>query len=173
LPKIGRAYAGRGAYDSSYREGAEEQATQGFENQIGDISMQRDEDAAKIGQALREQEAQFGSQKGLLQTIQGRLGETNDVNELTQLRNEMDRRIAELSASRAGNQSRESQMQRFNQLAPAGDRMGQLSQTLSSVINGQAPGPLKRAVAQQIIGSAGLPKREQDQLLQQVNSQIG
>jgi len=172
LPKIGRAYAGRGAFDSSYRIDAEAGAQKGFENQITDLSEQRKADAARVGQGVAEQEAQFGAQQGLLNTMLGRIDETTDVNELTQLRNELDRKMAELTAGRASNMSRDAYTQKFNQLAPAADRLSGLQTTLSQIINGQAPGPLKRAVAQQIIGSAGLPKEQEDQLLAQINSQI-
>jgi hypothetical protein len=173
LPKIGRAYAGRGAFDSSYRMDAEAGAQKGFENQITDIGEQRKADAAKIGQYQAEQEAQFGAGKGLLQTIQSRLPETQDVNELMQLRNDIEKRMSELRAARGSNQSQEAYVQKFGQLAPAGDRLGQLQSTLTNIVNGQAPGPLKRAVAQQIIGSAGLSKDDQARLLNQVNTQIG
>jgi hypothetical protein len=172
LPKIGRAYAGRGAFDSSYRIDAEAGAQKGFQNQVTDLSEQRKADAARIGQGVAEQEAQFGAQQGLLNTVLGRIDETTDVNELTQLRNELDRKMAELTAGRASNMSRDAYTQKFNQLAPASDRLSGLQSTLSQIINGQAPGPLKRAVAQQIIGSAGLPKDQEDQLLAQINSQI-
>jgi hypothetical protein len=172
LPKIGRAYAGRGAFDSSYRIDAEAGAQKGFENQITDLSEQRKADAARVGQGVAEQEAQFGAQQNLLNTMLGRIDETTDVNELTQLRNELDRKMAELTAGRASNMTRDAYTQKFNEIAPANDRLAGLQTTLSQIINGQAPGPLKRAVAQQIIGSAGLPKEQEDQLLAQVNSQI-
>ena len=151
---------------------AEAGAQKGFENQTTDLSEQRKADAARIGQGVSEQEAQFGAQQGLLNTMLGRIDETTDVNELTQLRNELDRKMAELTAGRASNMSREAYNQRFNQIAPAADRLSGLQTTLSQIISGQAPGPLKRAVAQQIIGSAGLPKEQEDQLLAQINSQI-
>jgi hypothetical protein len=173
LPKIGRGYAGRGAFDSSYRMDAEAGAQKGFENQITDIGQQRQADAAKIGQYQTEQEAQFGAGQGLLRTVQSRLPETQDVNELMQLRNDIEKRMSELQAARGSNQSQEAYVQKFGQLAPAGDRLGQLQSTLTNIVNGQAPGPLKRAVAQQIIGSAGLSKDDQARLLNQVNTQIG
>lgn len=172
LPKIGQSYAGRGAYDSSYRMGAENAAQKGYEGQLNTLSTQRQADAAKIGQALAEQEAQFEMGKSKIGLLGGRLGEIQDINELTQLRNEMDNRIAELNASRAGLQSQEAYRQKFAGLAPATDRLAGLKTQLSTLIQGQAPGPLKRAVAEQIIGSAGLTEEEKAQLTGIVNSQI-
>ena len=172
LPKIGQSYAGRGSYDSTYRTGAEEVAKKGFEGQIKTIGNQREADSAKIGQALLEQEAQFSAGKSLLGTMQSRLGEVTDINELTQLRNDLDKRVAELTSSQAGNQTREAYIQKFSQLAPANSRINELKTSLSTLINGAAPGPLKKAVAEQIIGSAGLSPEEEDQLRNQVIQQI-
>lgn len=172
LPKIGRAYAARGTYDSSYRDDSEQQATKGFENQISDISTQREADAAKIGQYVAEQEAKVNAEKGLLNRSLAEIPNITDIDELTALKRQIDRQIADVDAARASNQSQGAYIQKLSTLAPAADRMGQLQSTLSNLISGAAPAPLKRAVAQQIIGSSGLDKKQQDELLGQVNSQI-
>jgi hypothetical protein len=173
MPKIGRSYAGRGAYDSSYRMDSEQAAQKGFENQIGDLKEQRIADAAKIGGFVSEQEARINAEKGMLQRTLGQLGDITDVGELRQLRNQIDRQLADTQASRGGLMSQEQLAARANKLAPAADRMSGLQSTLANIINGQAPGPLKRAVAQQIIGSAGLRPEEEQALMNQINSQIG
>ena len=69
-------------------------------------------------------------------------------------------------------QSEQAYREKLNTIAPSADRLAGLQATLTNIVNGAAPGPLKRAVAQQVIGSSGLSKEEQDQLLGQVNSQI-
>ncbi len=172
LPKIGRGYAARGTYDSSYRNDSEEQATTGFKNQIDDIGTQREADAAKIGQFVAEKEGMVNAEKGLLAKMLGDLPNVTDINELTQLRQQIDRKIADTQSAQAGVQSEAAYRAKLNEVAPSADRMAGLQSTLSNIVNGAAPGPLKRAVAQQIIGSSGLSKEEQDQLLGQVNSQI-
>lgn len=172
LPKIGRAYAARGTYDSSYRGDSEQQATQGFENQISDISTQREADAAKIGQYVAEQTAKVNAEKALLNKSLADIPNITDIDELTALKRQIDRQIADVDAARASNQSQAGYLQTLSGVAPAADRMSSLQTTLTSLINGAAPAPLKRAVAQQIIGSAGLDKKQQDELLGQVNSQI-
>lgn len=172
LPKVGRAYASRGTYDSSYRGDAEQQATTGFNNQIQDIGTQRDADAAKIGQFVAEKQGMVDSEKGLLQKMLGDLPNVTDLNELTQLKQQIDRKIADTQAAAAGVQSEQAYRDKLNTIAPSADRLAGLQATLTNIVNGAAPGPLKRAVAQQVIGSSGLSKEEQDQLLGQVNSQI-
>lgn len=69
--------------------------------------------------------------------------------------------------------SQQAYRQKAQALAPATERLGALTQQLSTLINGQAPGPLKRQVAMEIIGSAGLAKQDEDTLLAQVNAAIG
>jgi len=172
LPKVGRAYASRGTYDSSYRGDAENQATTGFNNQIQDIGTQREADAAKIGQFVAEKQGMVNAEKGLLAKMLGDLPNVNDLNELTQLKQSIDRKIADVQTAQAGTQSQEAYGAKLNEIAPAADRLSNLQSTLTNIVNGAAPGPLKRAVAEQVIGSSGLTKEQQDQLLGQINSQI-
>jgi hypothetical protein len=168
LPGIGRAYAARGAFDSSYRMDAEEAAQKQFQRQLEDIGSQREADAAKIGQYVAEQQAKIQAEQGILGTIGGRLGQTTDLNELMQLRNQLERQIADTQSQRAGAMSQQQLMQRFGQLAPANDRLATLQGTLSQIMQSAAPQGLKVATAQQLIGSAGLSPEEQNRLQQQI-----
>jgi hypothetical protein len=172
LPKVGRAYASRGTYDSSYRGDAEQQATTGFNNQIADIGTQREADAAKIGQFVAEKEGMVNAEKGLLAKMLGDLPNVNDLNELTQLKQSIDRKIADVQSAQAGTQSQEAYSAKLGEIAPSADRMAALQSTLTNIVNGAAPGALKKAVAQQVIGSSGLTEEQQRQLLGEVNSQI-
>lgn len=169
LPSIGKAYGARGIYDSSYRMDAEEKAQRQFQRQLQDLAAQREADAAKIGQYVAEQQARIQAEQDKLGTISGRLGQTQDINDLIQLRNQIEGQIADTRALRAGAMSQQQLMQRFQQLAPATDRLSQLQGILTNIIQGAAPSALKRATAQQIIGSAGLSQQEQDLLQQQIN----
>lgn len=173
FPRIGKAYAGRGAYSSSYRQDAENTAQQQFSRQLEDIRLQRKNEAEKIGQYVAEQQAKIQGQQGLLNSTLGRLGGYTNVSDLMALRNKIDEQLAEVTASRAGAQSRDAYMQRFAELAPATDRMNNLRATLSNIINGAAPGPIKQQMVEQIIGSAGLNPDEQDVLKRDLLTQIG
>lgn len=172
LPKVGRAYAARGTFDSSYRGDAEQQATTGFNNQIQDIGTQREADAAKIGQFVAEKEGMVNAEKGLLAKMLGDLPNVNDLNELTQLKQSIDRKIADVQSAQAGTQSQEAYSAKLGEIAPGADRMGALQTTLTNIVNGAAPAALKKAVAQQVIGSSGLTDEQQRALLGQINSQI-
>ena len=175
LPTIGKGYAARGAYSSSFRGDSERAAQRQFNQQLQDIGSQREADAAKIAQSLAERQAGIRGQQGLLGTAAGRLGQVTDINELMLMRAELEKQIADTQTQRAGSMSQQQLMQQFGQLAPATDRLSQLQGTLNQIMQGAAPQALKVATAQQIIGSAGLSPEEQNRLQQQIiqPAQIG
>lgn len=173
FPKIGRAYAARGAYSSSYRQDAQEAAQKAFQRQLEDIQMQREQDAANIGQFLAREQGKIQAEQGILGKTLGELGKATDINELTQLRNSIDRQIADVQAQRGGTQSQEAYLQRFQTIAPASDRLANLQATLTNIIQGAAPTATKQAITNQIIGSAGLSPQEEEQLRSQITQQLG
>ena len=173
LPKIGQAYAGRGTYDSSYSQDSEAAAGRGFQNQLDVLSTGYEADKAKIGQELMAQEANIGTGKTLLDLTKSKLGEVTDINELRNTQNEIQRKIAELQGQAQSTGSQSGYAAKFSELAPAADRMGTLQSQLTNIIEGAAPIALKRAVAQQIVGSSGLPEEQQAQLSAQINELIG
>lgn len=172
IPRIGQAYAARGAYDSSWRTGAEETARKGFESQLQGLGAQKTAEMGKIGQEVATQEAQFRGGQEQVNRILAQLPNVTDVTELTALQNELQKRIDDLRVSQAGLQSQEAFVNRFQQLAPATDRMAQLQTTLSRIIAGEAPGALKQSVGAQIIASSGLTDEEKAQALAQFNAQV-
>ena len=172
IPRIGQAYAGRGAYDSSWRTNAENAAKSAFEGQLQGLGEQKIAEMGKIGQEVSTQEAEFGAGQSALNRALALVPQTTDVTELTNLQTEIQKQIDNLRTQRAGLQSQESFVQRFQQLAPAPDRMANLSRTLTNIINGQAPNALKQSVAAQIIASSGLTPEEQQQALTNFNAQL-
>lgn len=173
LPKIGRAYAGRGAYDSSFREGSEATAGEGFKNQLGTLQTGYESDRAKVGQELMAQEANIGTQRSLLDLTRGKLGEVSDINELKNTQNDIQRRIAELQGQARTIGTQEAYSAKFGELAPAADRMATLQTQLTNIVKGSAPGQLKKMVAEQIIGSSGLPDEQKQQLTAQISQIVG
>jgi hypothetical protein len=172
LPKIGRGFAGRGTYDSSYRIEGENEAGKQFQNQLDTVKTGYETDQAKIGQELMAQQANINTGKSLLNITKSQLGQVTDLNELLATQNEINKKIVELQGAAQSTGTQEAYKAKFGELAPAADRMSTLQNQLSTIINGQAPASLKRAVAQQIVGSAGLPKDQEDQLTNIINTQI-
>lgn len=172
IPRIGQAYAGRGAYDSSWRIGAEQEAKKNLETQLAGVMETYKTAGQKLGQDVATQEAQFKGGQTSLNEMLARLPNITDINELNALEAEIRKIKTQLGTSAAGLQSQEAYMQRFEQLAPTTDRTAQLRQTLSTIIRGGAPTPLKQSVAAQVIGSSGLTPEEQQTLLNEVNAQL-
>lgn len=172
IPRIGQAFAARGAYSSSWRGRAEQTAQDKFAKQLETMQREREAAGQKLGQEVATQEAQFRAGQRGLSDVLARIPGTTDITELTALQSEIQKKINELQASSAGLQSQESFMQRFEQLTPMTDRTAQLRQTLSTIIQGEAPAPLKQSVAAQIIGSSGLTEEEQQALLAEVTAQL-
>lgn len=172
IPRIGQAYAARGAYRSTWRTGAEGRAKENFETQLTNLGEQQRAEMGKIGQEVATQEAGFRGGQEQVNRILAQLPNVTDVNELTALQNELQKRIDDLRSSQAGLQSQEAFVNRFQQIAPASDRMAQLQTTLSRIIAGEAPGALKQSVGAQIIASSGLTDQEKAQALAQFNAQV-
>lgn len=172
IPRIGQAYAGRGAYDSSWRMNAEEAARKGFENQMATLGEEQKASMSKIGQEVATREAEFGAGQAALNRALALVPQTTDITELTNLQTEIQKQIDNLRTQQAGLQSQEAYIQRFQQLAPASDRMAQLSKTLSTIIQGEAPVPLKQSVGAQIIAGSGLTEEEKQQALTNFNAQL-
>jgi len=173
LPVVGRQYAGRGLYDSGFRVDAENAATDQFNTQISGIGRQYEDDRAKIGADLAAQEAELGTGKSLLDLTRSRLGQVTDLNELMATQDAVNQKIAELQGKTQTTGSRSSYLNRFNQVAGSGDRLAGLKSTLTNIIQGAAPAPLKKAIANQIIGSSGLTDEEKAQASAIVTQQIG
>ena len=172
IPRIGQAYAARGAYDSSFRGRAEQSAKEGFEKQLQGLGAQKTAEMGKIGSEIATREAEFRGGQDILNQYLAQLPNVTDVNELTNIQNEIQRRINDLRVAGAGLQSQEAFVNRFQQLTPSTDRMAQLQSTLSRIIAGEAPGALKQSVGAQIIASSGLTEEEKAQALTQFNAQV-
>lgn len=172
FPAIGQAYQSRGSYDSSYRMNAEEAAQNQFKNNLGALAQGRDQDLAGVGQFVAQQQADINAQKGGVQAILAQIDQTDDVNELTQLRNTLDERLRSVQAARAGAQSQGSYLSQLNAVVPAESRVAGLQQNLTNVINSQVPSAVKRTIGQQLIQNAGIPQSQVADLLNGFNAQI-
>lgn len=172
IPRIGQGYAGRGAYDSSWRIEAEKAAQSQFAKQLQQLQEEQKTAGIKLGQEVATQESQFKAGQSGLNQLLARLPSITDVTELTTIQNEIQKKINDLQASAAGLQSQEAYLQRFQQLSPATNKTEQLRKTLTTIIGGGAPIPLKQSVANQIIQSSGLTPEEQQVLANEVAAQL-
>lgn len=169
LPKIGQAYAARGAYDSTFRTGAEELANQAYGKQLTGLAQEQQSALGKIGSAYQTERAKYGAGETALQSIGSRLGDVTDLGELTSIRNAIESKIGELQTAQAGLGTEAQNIATTQAFAPMTDRFAQASQTIQNIVRGQAPPLLKKQIANQIIVNSNLSEEEQKQLQSIVN----
>lgn len=170
--KLGAAHAAGGSFDSSYRGNNQDTVTQAGEGQIRDLGTELQDNISKIAAWVTSQKGGFDAQKSGMDSIVGRLGETDDVGELTSLRSQLDARIAELRGGQAEYNTNATNKKALEGIAPSSQRTQQLKTTLSQIVAGNADPKMKTAIAGQLIQSAGLSPEEAQTLLSGVNAEI-
>ena len=135
---LGAAHAASGTFDSSYRGNNVDTVTKAGEGQIRDLGTELQDNRAKIGAWASKEKAGFDAQKSGLDMILNRLAETTDLGELTQLRNSIEAKQAELQASSADNNVKSQSLATLASIAPSNARAVQLKTTLSSIVAGNA-----------------------------------
>lgn len=170
--KLGAAHASGGSFDSSYRGNNQDTVTTAGQNQIRDLGTELQDNLAKIAAWVSTQKGGFDAEKSGMDSIVGRLGETDDVGELTSLRSQLDARIAQLRGGQAEYNTNAQNKSALEGIAPASQRTQQLKTTLSQIVAGNADPKMKSAIAGQLIQSAGLSPEDAQSLLSGVNSEI-
>ena len=170
--KLGAAHAAGGSFDSSYRGNNQDTVTTAGNNQIRDLGTELQDNLAKIASWVATQKGGFEAEKSGMDSIVGRLGETEDVGELTSLRSQLDARIAQLRGGQAEYNTNAQNKGALEGIAPASQRTQQLKTTLSQIVAGNADPKMKTAIAGQLIQSAGLSPEDAQSLLSGVNSEI-
>jgi len=170
--KLGAAHAAGGSFDSSYRGNNQDTVTTAGQNQIRDLGTELQDNLAKIAAWVSTQKGGFDAEKSGMDSIVGRLGETDDVGELTSLRSQLDARIAQLRGGQAEYNTNAQNKSALEGIAPASQRTQQLKTTLSQIVAGNADPKMKTAIAGQLIQSAGLSPEDAQTLLSGVNAEI-
>jgi len=170
--KLGAAHASGGSFDSSYRGNNQDTVTTAGQNQIRDLGTELQDNLAKIAAWVSTQKGGFDAEKSGMDSIVSRLGETDDVGELTSLRSQLDARIAQLRGGQAEYNTNAQNKSALEGIAPSSQRTQQLKTTLSQIVAGNADPKMKSAIAGQLIQSAGLSPEEARTLLSGVNSEI-
>ena len=170
--KLGAAHAAGGSFDSSYRGNNQDTVTTAGQNQIRDLGTELQDNLAKIAAWVSTQKGGFDAEKSGMDSIVSRLGETDDVGELTSLRSQLDSRIAQLRGGQAEYNTNAKNKSALEGIAPASQRTQQLKTTLSQIVAGNADPKMKSAIAGQLIQSAGLSPEDAQTLLSGVQAEI-
>lgn len=163
--QAGSAYAARGAFDSSYRGNAVDSITKGGESQVRDLGQELQDNLAKISSWIVSQKTNMDAQKGGVESIVSHLAEETDPGRLTEIRNTLDAKIAELRGSSADNNTAAQNAGALEAVAPSSQRAIQLKTTLGQILAGGADKSLKASIGQRLIQNAGLNPDEQQKLL--------
>lgn len=169
---ISAQHAGRGTFDSSYRGNNVDTVTHAGEAQVRDLGTELQDNISKVGQYVASQKTGYDAQKGGVDAILTHLAEETDPGRLTDLRNTLDSRIAELKAGGADNNTAAQNASALASIAPSSARTVQLQTTLSQILQGNADSSLKSTIGQKLIQSAGLSPAEAQKLTQAFSSDL-
>lgn len=172
MPRIGTSYAGRGAYDSSWRMNAEQEAARQFQDQLQNLGAERTGQMAALGQKVKEQQATFQVGQDALNRALAELSTTTDVEKLNALKTDIQKRISELQGQQASLQSPEAYVSTFQGIGGPSDRAGQVKATIDNILAGAAAPELKQNVASGFIQSSGLTDQEKNDLVNYLNTTI-
>ena len=172
FPTIGNSYSARGAYDSSYRQDAENNASQSLADQQSQLGIGRNADLAKVGQFVATNKATLDSNKGGINAILDQITNTTDPNELTSIQNAIQQKLldAQTQQSQLGTQG--GYVNQIQSLVPTADQTASITANLHSILQGEANPMLKKSVGAKLIQTSGLPDDQKNQLLAQFNTQV-
>lgn len=170
VPAIGQAYAARGAYDSTWRAGAEQQAQTGYEKQLSDLAKAFKEKKGSIGSQYEQLKAGFTSGLQSNQAVLDRIASITDPNELANLRTNIEQQLIKLGESPSQLLTPEQGQAAAGVLPGLSDKFNQASKTIQTIIQGQAPAMLKKSIASQIVSTSDLTDQEKKQLQDQINA---
>jgi hypothetical protein len=165
FPTIGNSFAARGAYDSSYRQDAEGNAQQSFQDQLGQQQQGRNTDLAKIGQFVAQNRAGLDANKQGVNAILEHIGGTTDVNELSQIQNAIQQKLIDAQGQSASLGTQGGYLSQIQAIAPTQNQTASLQANLKSIIQGQANPFLKKTVGTKLIQTSGLPDAQKQQLI--------
>lgn len=166
IPNLGKAYSARGLGSSDYRTDAEGRATRQFEGKLSALGTEERQALAEIGGFGAQSKADLVADQGSLGALGARSGEIEDVNQLLQIRDTVEAKIRDLEAKRGGLRTQGEFINHLNTVAPLQDRVASLRSSITSLVNGNAPRPLKDSVANALIGNSGLGADVQQSLLE-------
>lgn len=170
--KVGAAHAASGTFDSSYRGNNVDTVTRAGQGQIRDLGQELQDNIAKIAAWVSGQKSGFDAQKGGYDAIASHLAEETDPGRLSDLRNTLDAKIAELRAGGADYNTAGQNAQALASIPPSSPRTVQLKTTLSQIVAGNSDPSQKAAIGKSLITNAGLSPDEQQQLLLAFNSDL-
>lgn len=167
LPMIESSYAALGAGDSTDVTRANKGAEEGFDETTKTIGSNKQKDLASIGQYGKETRAKFEADKTAAKRNVSRAGETEDVDALRGLRNDLESNIDAAGVTRATLGTEGSARKELSGLTQDAGRFDEVTNALDTILKSSMSGAVKQASVKAITDSAGLSddeKKKVDQM---------
>lgn len=163
LPNLDMSYYLGGVGDSSLRLAGRGQAEKALQKSINTVGANETTDLTNIGKETAKFKAGYAADQSGIDLIRSQIDQTTDPQELQQLQNDIQAKIAGVTADTAGFETGGTYRSQLANIAPAKD-LSPLKATLTSLMSGAANPALKTQIATQIIDNAGLSPDQTKQL---------
>lgn len=169
---IGNAFSARGAYDSSYRGDAERTAQKGYENLLAAQGTKQRSELADIGKYVSSARAEVQGDREALNLIMQQLPDTNNLDELQQLVNQLQARKGQAGRQRAGTGTQNFYLKQLGAIDKKASNVAQLRGQLSNILSAEVPSAVKGNIVSNLINGAQLTAQEKEQLMQEYGALI-
>lgn len=164
LPGIDSSYASVGAYDSTNRGDARDTAKKGYETSVEEVGKTKQSDLAKVGQYADEQKSNWNADKDSILRLIGRVGETENEQDLYNARNEVENKLGTLGATRSTLNTDAGARGKLTELTGDAGRFDAIKGSLDNIINSSMSGGVKSAAVQAVTQSAGLTDEDKQKV---------
>ena len=162
---IGNAYSARGTYDSSYRGDSERTAQSGYQNLLNQQRTKQQAELADVGKYAAQARAEVSGDREALNLIMQQLPDTNNLDELQALVNNLQAKKNTAAKQRAGTGTQNHYLQQLSGINKKSSNTAQLRAQLSSIVSAEVPGSVKGTIVNNLINGAQLTAQEKEALL--------
>lgn len=155
LPNLDMSYYLGGIGDSSLRLAGRGQAEKALTKSLNTVGANESNDLTGIAKEAAKFKAGYAADQSGIELIRSQIDQTTDPQELQQLQNDIQAKMAGITADSAGFETGGTYRNQLAAIAPTKD-LGPIKSTLTSLMSGAANPALKTQIATQIIDNAGL-----------------
>lgn len=155
LPNLDMSYYLGGIGDSSLRLAGRGQAEKALTKSLNTVGANESNDLTGIAKEAAKFKAGYAADQSGIELIRSQIDQTTDPQELQQLQNDIQAKMAGITADSAGFETGGTYRSQLAAIAPTKD-LGPIKSTLTSLMSGAANPALKTQIATQIIDNAGL-----------------
>ena len=169
IPEIENSYAAIGSGDSTDNSDAKDKAKAGHDETQKTIGKNKEQDKAKLGAYGNEQRAKIGADKEAASRNVARAGETEDVDALRGMRNDLETNLSNAKVTKATLGTDGQARRDLSAVTSDGGRFEAATNALDSIIKSSMSGAVKEAAIKAVVDNGGLSDEEKAK----VNAQYG